>query len=51
MAKQRIDDLFMLLTQYNQERLSALRNQMVSACHAAWSPEKCERAVAQNADY
>lgn len=39
------------LDQYNQERLSALRNQMVSACHAAWSPEKCERAVAQNADY
>tara|TARA_B100002052_G_scaffold296636_1_gene325525 strand:- start:61 stop:1566 length:1506 start_codon:yes stop_codon:yes gene_type:complete len=39
------------LSDYNKARLAALRDQMVSACHAAWSPQTCQRAVAQNADY
>lgn len=39
------------LSAYDKSRLSALRDQMVTACHLAWSADKCRRGVAQGNDY
>lgn len=39
------------LSDYNKSRLSALRDQMVSACHQAWSADQCRRGVMQGNDY
>lgn len=39
------------LDQYNQSRLSALRDQMVTACHRAWSAAQCRRAVTDDSTY
>lgn len=39
------------LSAYDKSRLRALRDQMVSACHRAWSADQCRRGVAHGADY
>ncbi|HET7315076.1 M48 family metalloprotease [Salinisphaera sp.] len=39
------------LSSYNESRLSALLDQMVTACHRAWSPTQCRRGVAQGNNY
>ncbi|KEZ76241.1 M48 family metalloprotease [Salinisphaera hydrothermalis] len=39
------------LSAYDRSRLRALRDQMVTACHRAWSQAQCRRGVAQGNDY
>lgn len=39
------------LSAYNKSRLRALRKQMVTACHRAWSKDKCRHGVAEANDY
>ena len=39
------------LSPYDNSRLSALRTQMVEACHRAWSADQCRRGVEQGNDY
>ncbi|MGN8160237.1 M48 family metalloprotease [Salinisphaera sp. RV14] len=39
------------LSAYDKSRLRALRDQMVRACHRAWSKDKCRRGVAKGNDY
>ncbi|WP_158583496.1 M48 family metalloprotease [Salinisphaera sp. Q1T1-3] len=39
------------LSPYNKSRLGALRDQMVSACHQAWSVAQCRQAVVEQNRY
>lgn len=39
------------LSDYNTSRLKALRQQMVAACHRAWSSDQCRRGVEQGNQY
>ena len=39
------------LSAYNKSRLSALRDQMVDACHKAWSADECRHRVEAGARY
>ncbi len=39
------------LSAYDKSRLRALRDQMVTACHRAWSKDQCRRGVTQGNDY
>lgn len=39
------------LDDYNTSRLKALRQQMVAACHRAWSNDQCRRGVEQGNQY
>lgn len=39
------------LNEYNTSRLKALRQQMVAACHRAWSTDQCRRGVEQGNQY
>ena len=39
------------LSDYNESRLKALREQMVQNCHRAWSADQCRRGVEQGNQY
>lgn len=39
------------LSAYDKSRLRALRDQMVTTCHQAWSAKQCRRGVAEANDY
>ncbi|MES1956135.1 M48 family metalloprotease [Salinisphaera hydrothermalis] len=39
------------LSAYDRSRLRALRDQMVTACHRAWSQSQCRRGVAEDNNY